>query len=106
MLWNAKMRFGKTLSTLQVVRKSEFKRTIIVTHRPVVDSSWYEDFGKIFYDRDDYVYGSKNSGYTVDQLIKTNKKFVYFFTKMQIFLMYKLIEIYKQYTIYIKKIDT
>ena len=78
MLWNAKMRFGKTLSTLQVVRKAEFNRTIIITHRPVVDISWYEDFRKIFYDRDDYVYGSKNSGYTVDQLIKTDKKFVYF----------------------------
>ena len=78
MLWNAKMRFGKTLSTLQVVRRSDFKRTIIVTHRPVVDISWYEDFMKIFYDRDDYVYGSKNSGYTVDQLLKTDKKFVYF----------------------------
>ena len=38
MLWNAKMRFGKTLSALEVVRKSGFEKTIIVTHRPVVDS--------------------------------------------------------------------
>ncbi len=60
MLWNAKMRFGKTLSALQVVKDMEFQRTLILTHRPVVDAGWFEDFGKIFYDRKDFVYGSGN----------------------------------------------
>lgn len=62
MLWNAKMRFGKTLSALQVVKDMEFQRTLILTHRPVVDAGWFEDFGKIFYDRKDFTYGSKNNG--------------------------------------------
>lgn len=62
MLWNAKMRFGKTLSALQVVKGMEFQRTLILTHRPVVDAGWFEDFGKIFYDRKDFAYGSKNNG--------------------------------------------
>ena len=62
MLWFAKMRFGKTLSALQVVREYDFKRTLILTHRPVVDSGWFEDFGKIFYDKENYHYGSKNKG--------------------------------------------
>lgn len=62
MLWNAKMRFGKTLSALQVVKDMEFLRTLILTHRPVVDAGWFEDFGKIFYDRKDFAYGSKNNG--------------------------------------------
>ena len=62
MLWNAKMRFGKTLSALQVVKEVDFKRTLILTHRPVVDSGWFEDFGKIFYDRPEFAYGSKNNG--------------------------------------------
>lgn len=78
MLWNAKMRFGKTLSTLEVVRRAKFSRTIIITHRPVVDSGWYEDFTKIFYGDDNYIYGSKNSGYNVEQLLNSGKKFVYF----------------------------
>jgi len=43
MLWNAKMRFGKTLCALEVARKSKFKRTIIITHRPVVNKGWYDD---------------------------------------------------------------
>ena len=48
MLWNAKMRFGKTLSALQVVKDMDFSRTLILTHRPVVNSGWFEDFGRIF----------------------------------------------------------
>ena len=78
MLWNAKMRFGKTLSALQVVKKSGFAKTIIVTHRPVVDDGWYEDFQKIFYDTDDYTYGSKGHGTAIEDLLNSGKKFVYF----------------------------
>lgn len=62
MLWNAKMRFGKTLSTLEVVKRMNYSRTLILTHRPVVDSGWFEDYGKIFYDRDDFYYFSKKNG--------------------------------------------
>ena len=63
MLWNAKMRFGKTLSALQVVKeRNDFIRTLILTHRPVVDAGWFEDFGKIFYDMPDCRYGSKSNG--------------------------------------------
>mgnify|MGYP004700108803 FL=1 len=68
MLWNAKMRFGKTLSALQVVKDIEFQRTLILPHRPVVDAGWFEDFGKIFYDRKDFAYGSKNNGESYDSL--------------------------------------
>ena len=60
MLWNAKMRFGKTLSALEVVKRMQFKRTLILTHRPVVNESWFEDFNKIFFDCGGrWIYGSK-----------------------------------------------
>ena len=63
MLWNAKMRFGKTLSALQVVKeRGDFHRVLILTHRPVVDAGWFEDFSKIFYDSPQWAYGSKNKG--------------------------------------------
>ena len=77
MLWNAKMRFGKTLTALEVARLSKFKKTIIITHRPVVDAGWYDDFKKIFHG-ENYIYGSKNHGYSVEQLLKQDKSFVYF----------------------------
>ncbi len=77
MLWNAKMRFGKTLTALQVAKEMKFEKTIILTHRPVVNKGWYEDFQKIFYDTD-YVYGSKTNGEQIENLVDTDKKFVYF----------------------------
>ena len=82
MLWNAKMRFGKTLSALQVVKDMDFRRTLILTHRPVVDSGWFEDFGKIFYDRSDFAYGSKNNGDSHESLERRTRvdglHYVYF----------------------------
>ena len=81
MLWNAKMRFGKTLSALEVVKRQGYQRTLILTHRPVVDEGWFEDFKKIFYDRNDYHYGSKNKGELYDKLEKLAAKgdsYVYF----------------------------
>ena len=78
MLWNAKMRFGKTLTALEVAKKMEFKRTIIITHRPVVSEGWFDDFNKIFYDRPDYFFGSKTKGKAISDLLKNNNNFVYF----------------------------
>ncbi len=82
MLWNAKMRFGKTLSGLQVVKEMNFGRTLILTHRPVVDAGWFEDFNKIFYDTPKYRYGSKNNGESHASLehlvVKDGVHYVYF----------------------------
>lgn len=82
MLWNAKMRFGKTLTALQVVKLMQFGRTLILTHRPVVDAGWFEDFGKIFYDSPNYQYGSKHKGESFTSLDKQFKQhgihYVYF----------------------------
>ena len=81
MLWNAKMRFGKTLCALRVAKDLEMQRTIILTHRPVVDEGWFEDFGKIFYDRPDYHYGSRTkveSFTNLEKLARRGDKYVYF----------------------------
>ena len=83
MLWNAKMRFGKTLSALQVVKeRGDFRRVLILTHRPVVDAGWFEDFGKIFYDSDEYAYGSKTNGDTFVSLERRARReecrYIYF----------------------------
>lgn len=61
MLWNAKMRFGKTLSALEVVKRLKYKKTIIITHRPVVKEGWHEDFNKIFDMADGYSFSSKDT---------------------------------------------
>lgn len=86
MLWFAKMRFGKTLSALQVVKDHDFTRTLILTHRPVVDKGWFEDFGKIFYDAPNFFYGSKNQGNqfaTLERECKRGKSKYIYFASMQ-----------------------
>lgn len=45
-LWNAKPRFGKTLATYDFVRKGGFRHILIVTNRPAIANSWYNDFEK------------------------------------------------------------
>lgn len=44
MLWDAKMRFGKTLCALEVVKRKPFNRVLILTHRPAVRDGWHKDF--------------------------------------------------------------
>ncbi len=74
MLWNAKMRFGKTLCALQVAKTCQYKRTIIITHRPVVDVGWFDDFKKIFRKHDKFAYGSRNKGEHFETLEQNAKK--------------------------------
>ena len=58
MLWNAKMRFGKTLCALEVIKRKKCCRTLIITHRPSVRSGWFEDFNLLGFG-DDYFFGHK-----------------------------------------------
>ena len=45
-LWNAKPRFGKTLTAYDLVRQMGFQNVLIVTNRPSIANSWADDFRK------------------------------------------------------------
>lgn len=45
-LWNAKPRFGKTLSSYDFAKKFNAKNVLIVTNRPAIANSWFDDFEK------------------------------------------------------------
>lgn len=45
-LWNAKPRFGKTLSSYDFAKKFNAKNVLIVTNRPAIANSWFDDFDK------------------------------------------------------------
>ena len=62
MLWNAKMRFGKTLCALEVARKCGYRRTLILTHRPAVRSEWFSSIEKL--GLNGWLFGCKNNGAT------------------------------------------
>jgi superfamily II DNA or RNA helicase len=42
-LWNAKMRFGKTFTTYQLAKEMGWKRILVMTFKPAVQSAWEED---------------------------------------------------------------
>lgn len=78
MLWNAKMRFGKTMTSLQLIKEEKFQKVLIMTHRPVVSDSWFEDYRKLKMDETGYEYGSVNKGAHITSLKKGDKPFIYF----------------------------
>ena len=42
-LWNAKMRFGKTFASYQLAKKMGWRRVLVLTFKPAVQSAWEED---------------------------------------------------------------
>ena len=42
-LWNAKMRFGKTFTAYQLARKMGWRKVLVLTFKPAVQSAWEED---------------------------------------------------------------
>ena len=78
MLWNAKMRFGKTLTSLQLIKDEKYQKVLIMTHRPVVSDSWFEDFGKMKMADEGYDFGSKDKGENLENLKRRNSPFIYF----------------------------
>jgi len=42
-LWNAKMRFGKTFAAYQLAKKMKWKKILVLTFKPAVQSAWEED---------------------------------------------------------------
>ena len=45
-LWNAKMRFGKTFATYELCKAMGFKKILVLTFKPAVESAWQEDLAR------------------------------------------------------------
>ena len=60
-LWNAKPRFGKTLTAYYFAKSIQAKRILIVTNRPAIADSWYSDFKKFIQPTSDYIFASSDS---------------------------------------------
>jgi hypothetical protein len=42
-LWNCKMRFGKTFAAYQLAKRMGWKKILVLTFKPAVESAWQED---------------------------------------------------------------
>ncbi|EFM25883.1 type III restriction enzyme, res subunit [Peptoniphilus duerdenii ATCC BAA-1640] len=58
-LWNAKPRFGKTLTAYDLCLKMGFKKILILTNRPAIAKSWYDDYIKFIGPDADYFFISR-----------------------------------------------
>lgn len=57
-LWNAKPRFGKTLSAYDLVKRLGVKNVLVLTNRPAVANSWYDDFDQFIAGNTEYKFVS------------------------------------------------
>ncbi len=90
MLWNCKMRFGKTITAYELIKRQNYKKVIVITHRPAVEDGWSKDHNKIF-NSGEHLFVDKTKGSidydgamdsendrTILELIDSGNSFVYF----------------------------
>lgn len=59
-LWNAKPRFGKTLTAYDFCKRFDAKKILIVTNRPAIADSWYNDYCSFLGVESGYIFVSDN----------------------------------------------
>lgn len=74
-LWNAKPRFGKTLSTYDFILKTNAEKVLIVTNRPAIANSWYEDYEKFIGRKSGYFFVSNVEGIKDHQFVLTYEQY-------------------------------
>ena len=58
-LWNAKPRFGKTLTAYDLAKSIDAKNVLILTTRPAIANSWYQDYTKFLGTESGYAFVSE-----------------------------------------------
>ena len=71
-LWNAKPRFGKTLTAYDFCKRVDAKSVLILTNRPAIADSWYNDYEKFVGMEGGYYFVSQ-----VDVFKKNPQKYKY-----------------------------
>ena len=66
-LWNCKMRFGKTFAAYQLAKRMRWKRLLVMTFKPAVQSAWEEDL-KTHVDFEGWQFISPKSGMNQERI--------------------------------------
>lgn len=90
MLWNCKMRFGKTVTAYELIKRQGYPKVIVITHRPAVEDGWGTDHDLMF-SGEKHLFIDKTNGtvdydsaidadndYKLKQTVKSQTPFVYF----------------------------
>lgn len=71
-LWNAKPRFGKTLTAYCFAQKIKAKKVLIITNRPAIADSWFSDFQRFDFKYTDQTDGKHRWIFTASESVRNN----------------------------------
>ena len=74
-LWNAKPRFGKTLSVYDLMKKLDAVTVLVLTNRPAIADSWYNDYRKFVGPENGYYFVSRVEALLGRKNVFTRKQF-------------------------------
>ena len=66
MLWNCKMRYGKTVTAYELIKRAKYQKTIVITHRPAVEDGWESDHALIFGGTNHHFIDKTKTNYSYD----------------------------------------
>jgi len=75
-LWNAKPRFGKTLTAYHLIQAMGLKKVLVVSNRPSIANSWADDFFKFIGWRGEYSFISDNDALNSRPGVFTRRAFL------------------------------
>lgn len=75
-LWNAKPRFGKTLTVYDFCKQIGARKILIVTNRPAIANSWYSDYAKFLGDPSGYRFISEAESLKNKPYVLTRKQYL------------------------------
>lgn len=75
-LWNAKPRFGKTLTVYDFCKTVDAQNVLIVTNRPAIANSWYSDYAQFMGDESGFKFVSETESLKGQPYVLSRKEYV------------------------------
>lgn len=75
-LWNAKPRFGKTISAMEFCKRINAQNVLVLTNMPAVANSWYEDYCEYLGIESGYVFVSSTPDLKGKEFVKTREEYI------------------------------
>lgn len=75
MLWNCKMRYGKTVTAYELIKRQAYQKVIVITHRPAVEDGWGTDHDLMFAGTNHLFIDKTNGSVDYDSAIDADNDF-------------------------------
>lgn len=75
MLWNCKMRYGKTVTAYELIKRQGYQKVIVITHRPAVEDGWGTDHDLMFAGTNHLFIDKTNGSVDYDSAIDADNDF-------------------------------